>query len=219
MVSAWLGGIPQEGMTGITPAFHGDVTMDFIDRLSKTVSHGIERARFEADKFQKTSRIQGELNDIKKMLDSKMIEMGHRAYDLFRARQIASPSVAELARTIDELRSELVLKEDELKEAQAMNYVEPEHPDEGTSNAGSQPQHIHIEHEQPPHDAGRGSGPSTQSGPPPQSGPSSSGPSPSPSPSPSSSSATPRTKACTSCGFHMPQRARYCPRCGHYVGN
>ncbi|NJN66442.1 MAG: zinc ribbon domain-containing protein [Chloroflexaceae bacterium] len=159
--------------------------MDFFEKLSKTVAQGIDRAKFEADKFQKISRIQGELNEIKRTLDSTMIDLGFRAYDLYRAGQISSASVAELVEAIDELRSHLVVKEDALKEAQAVIYEEPEVPEKPPAT-----QTIMIEKEPP----------SLHQGPPP--------------PPPATG-----TKACPACGFQMPLRARFCPRCGHHVGN
>lgn len=99
--------------------------MGFIDDISKAVSHSIDRAKFEADKFQKVARVQGELNDLKRKLDTQLIELGNRAYELYRAGKITSPSVAELVHTIDDIRSGLVIKEDELKTAQADTYIEP----------------------------------------------------------------------------------------------
>lgn len=99
--------------------------MGFFDDISKTVSHGLDRAKFEAEKFQRSSRVQGEISDLKRKLDSKMIDLGLRAYDLYRAGQIDSPSVAELVQTIDELRAALVVKEEHLQVVQAESYVEP----------------------------------------------------------------------------------------------
>lgn len=172
--------------------------MDLIDKLSKTVSQGIDRARFEAEKFQRVSRVQGELNDIKRMLDSKMIELGYRAYDLFRAGQIRSPSISELAQAIDELRKQLVVKEDELKEAQAMTYREPEKNERSPASPPSI-QNVPIEHgptgSAAPYGSGHGGA------------------------NPSSFGSAPPTKPCPLCGFLMPQRAKYCPRCGCHVGS
>jgi hypothetical protein len=98
--------------------------MRLIDDISKAVTYGLDRAKFETERFQKISRIQGELNDLKRKIDAQLIEMGNRAYDLYRAGQIPSPSIAELVQMIDDLRAHLVVKEDELKTAQAVVYVE-----------------------------------------------------------------------------------------------
>ena len=39
--------------------------MGLFDNLSKTLTQGVDRAKFEADKFQKTTRLQSELNELK----------------------------------------------------------------------------------------------------------------------------------------------------------
>lgn len=116
-------------------------SMGFFDDISKAVSHSIDRAKFEAEKFQKVARIQGELNDLKRKLDTQLIELGNRAYELYRAGKITSPSVAELVNTIDDIRSGLVIKEDELKTAQADAFVEPP----SIASAGQPAQSIPIE--------------------------------------------------------------------------
>jgi hypothetical protein len=99
--------------------------MGFLDQISKTLSQGVDRAKFEADKFQKTTRLQGEVNEFRRQLDAKLMELGQRAYDLQRAGQINAPSVLELAGAIDQLRSTVVAKEEELKLSQNDVFVEP----------------------------------------------------------------------------------------------
>jgi ABC-type transporter Mla MlaB component len=99
--------------------------MGFLDQISKQISQGVDRAKFEADKFQKTTRLQGEANELRRQIDTKLSELGQRAYDLQRAGQISSASLAELANVIDQLRSSLVGTEEELKQAQAEVFVEP----------------------------------------------------------------------------------------------
>lgn len=99
--------------------------MSLLDQISKTISQGMDRAKFEAEKFQKTSQLQGEVYNLKKQLDSKLIELGQRAYDLQRAGQINIPSVADMARVIDQVRAEMIGKEEELKAAQAETFEGP----------------------------------------------------------------------------------------------
>lgn len=99
--------------------------MGFLDQISRTISQGVDRARFEAEKFQKTTRIQGELSDLKRQVDQKLLELGQRAYDLHRAGQVNVPSIAELAQAVDQLRGTVLAKEEELKQAQGENYIEP----------------------------------------------------------------------------------------------
>ena len=97
--------------------------MGILDNLSKSISQGVDRAKFEADKFQKTTKIQGELNELQSQLTTKRGELGQRAYELFRAGQISAPSISALAQVMDDLQSAIVLKEEELKEAQLVNYT------------------------------------------------------------------------------------------------
>lgn len=118
--------------------------MEFFDQIGKRVSQGLDRAKFEAEKFQKTARIQGELSNVKRMLDSNLVELGQRAYDLYRAGKITSPTVGELAQAIDELRARLVAKEEELKEAQSEVYITPIHPPDATSPPPDGDPDVHV---------------------------------------------------------------------------
>lgn len=99
--------------------------MGFLDQISKTLSQGVDRAKFEAEKFQKTTKLQGELNEFRRQHDAKLMELGQRAYDLQRAGQISAPSIGELGAVLDQLRSLLVGKEEELKLAQNEVFIEP----------------------------------------------------------------------------------------------
>lgn len=99
--------------------------MGLLDQLSKTILQVSDRARFEAEKFQKTTRLQGEINELRRQIDQKLIELGQRAYDLQRAGQIHAPTLAELAAALDQIRTTLVAREEELKQAQSEVYVEP----------------------------------------------------------------------------------------------
>ena len=102
--------------------------MGFLDNISKSISQGVDRAKFEAEKFQKTARIQGELNDLKRQIDANRLEFADRAIQLFRAGQIQSASLGELIRAIDALQASITLKEEELKSAQTEVFVEQAPP-------------------------------------------------------------------------------------------
>lgn len=102
--------------------------MGFLDNLTKTISQGVDRAKFEADKFQKTTRIQNEINELKKQIDSKRMEFGDRALELYKAGQIQSATLGEILRGIEGLQNGVTLKEEELKAAQAEVFVEPTPP-------------------------------------------------------------------------------------------
>ena len=99
--------------------------MGFLDNLSKTISQGVDRAKFEAEKFQKTTKLQNEVNELRRQFDASRQDFGDRAIQLYRAGQIQSATLGELLKTIDALQSSITLKEEELKQAQAELFVEP----------------------------------------------------------------------------------------------
>lgn len=173
--------------------------MGFLDQFSKAAGQVVDRAKFEAEKFQKTSRIQGELSDIKHQLDQTLIELGQRTHDLYHAGQIPVGSVAELVQQVDRLRGEVIGKEDELRQAQAEGYVEPERP--APSETPPPPAGTEEQSAAPPNFKGQYS--------PPANAPVA------PTPQPEQ----PDTRTCPACSFQMPAKAVYCPNCGFRVGS
>lgn len=169
--------------------------MGFLDQISKTLTQGVDRAKFEAEKFQKTTRLQGEVNEFRRQMEAKLIELGQRAYDLQRAGQINVPSIAELASAVDQLRAALVVREEELKQAQGDQWIDP------VTGAGAPPasaQQVPISYESP-------AAPTTPAAP----------------YTPPAAPAAPTQaaqKSCGNCGFQMPSTAMFCPNCGNRVG-
>jgi hypothetical protein len=117
--------------------------MGFLDNLSKTISQGVDRAKFEADKFQKTTRLQNEINELKRQIDTNRMEFGDRAIQLFRAGQIQSATLGEILKAMDALQGSITLKEEELKSSQSEVFVE------STPPVGMQAQNIPISSEPP----------------------------------------------------------------------
>ncbi len=124
--------------------------MGFLDNISKSISQGVDRAKFEADKFQKTTRLQNEINELRRQIDTNRMEFGDRAIQLFRAGQIQSASLGEILKAIDALQSSITLKEEELKSAQAEVFVDKTPP------AGAPAQHVPISSEPPAQQAPAG---------------------------------------------------------------
>lgn len=96
--------------------------MGFLDSLSKTLTAGVDRAKFEADKFQRTSRVSGEINNIKSQIDTNIRQLGERALELYQQGSITAPEIASLAQIIAQLRDQQTQKESELNEAQAESF-------------------------------------------------------------------------------------------------
>lgn len=99
--------------------------MGFLDELSRKLSEGVDRARFEAEKFQRVTAIQGELSNLRRQVDAKRLEFGDRAIELLKAGAIQSPTLAALLREIEALQASLTLKEEELRHVQGQVFIEP----------------------------------------------------------------------------------------------
>lgn len=182
--------------------------MGFLDQISKTAAQVMDRARFETEKFQKTARIQGELNDIKEQLDSQMRELGQRAYELLNSGQIQSASMQDMAQKIEQFRVALIKKEEELAEVQKESYIDPyETEASSTSQARSVP--IWDDAPLPPPSMPPPPAPPTVSLPQSNQAPSEYPPSPPQQPEPGATS-----KTCLACGYQIPTTARFCPKCG-----
>lgn len=117
--------------------------MGFLDNISKTISQGVDRAKFEAEKFQRTTKLQNEITELRRQFDANRLDFSDRAIQLFRAGQIQSATLGELLRAIDALQSSITLKEEELKQAQADVFIEP-------AQSAVQPQHVPITTEPAP---------------------------------------------------------------------
>lgn len=122
--------------------------MGFLDSLSKTFTAGVDRAKFEADKFQRTSRVSGEINNIKSQIDTNVRQLGERALELYQQGSLTAPEIASLAQIIAQLREQQTQKEAELNEAQnetieAWQATQPQTP--STPSA----QNVPIMNEQP----------------------------------------------------------------------
>lgn len=115
--------------------------MGFLDSLSKTLSTGVDRAKFEADKFQRTSRVNGEINNIKSQIDTNIRQLGERALELYQQGAITAPEIASLAQIIAQLRDQQNQKEDELNTANAETFEtwQATQPQAGSASAQNVP--------------------------------------------------------------------------------
>ncbi len=184
--------------------------MSILDQITRSANQMVDRARFEAEKFQRTTRLQAEIADLRLDVDRKLAELGQRTYELYRAGQISSATVATLVQAIDQIRISMTQKEEELSAVQASEYVDPTAP-APTGGAWSVP----IE-DAPPAQAAPPpyAPPPTQAAPPPYAPPPAQAAPPPYAPPPPQAA----TKTCGACGYTMAARAIYCPNCGFRVG-
>lgn len=211
--------------------------MGFFNSLSKTLSNVGDRAKFEADKFQRTSRISGEVNNIKSQIETNVRQLGERALELYQQGAISAPEIASLAQIIAQLRDQQTQKEAELTTAQnetfeAWQATQPQAQGSSAQNvpiSSDQSQSYTPSMSTPPTDYSSSSVPSAQSTQTPSFAsrtydvPGSTDMSGSGLPNSSSiggsdTSATgTAAHACPNCGYSVPNSAVFCPNCGTRV--
>ncbi len=172
--------------------------MRFLDTLTKTLSGGVDRARFEADKFQRSSSISGEINNIVSQVDTNLRQLGERALELHRQGMINAPEITSLAQIIDQLREQQEAKERELEQVQnetleAWQARQPQPTEEAAQapadTASSDPANLPTYQAQSEGTQLTGTPPAVGAAP----------------------------YACPKCGYTLPPNAAFCPNCGARV--
>lgn len=202
--------------------------MRFLDNLSKTLSTGVDRAKYEADKFQRTSRINSEIANLKAQTETNMRQLGERALELYEQGSLQAPEIASLAQLIAQLREQQTAKQLELDQANAETFEQyqasqPSAPDTAVESNQSVP----ISREPSATDYSSTSSYSSVPSSSYDTSSSTSVPSSSYDTSSSASSSSSLTGvgavgttpyACSNCGFALPEGAVFCPNCGTRAG-
>jgi lipopolysaccharide biosynthesis regulator YciM len=193
--------------------------MSLLDTISKTLSTGVDRARFEADKFQRTSRISGEISNVKSQVDTNMRQLGERAFELHRQGKLNAPEVASLTQVITQLQAQQADKERELGEAQNDTFdlwlarqpqPQPSTPDQNADMYDqtsytppmSTPSALSTINNGSPVETSSGTATSV----PPFAGATG-----------AQQAVDAAPYACSNCGFALPANAIFCPNCGTRV--
>ena len=188
--------------------------MRFLDNLGKSLSTGVERAKYEADKFQRTSKINSEISNFNAQVETNLRQLGERALELYQQGTLQAPEIASLAQIIGQLRDQVQGKQRELEQANAETFeqfqaTQPQPAPQATGEGYSIP----IGRE--PVEGSFPTPTSHESHALPQASSDISGTG-----MPNSASVggvTPAGStpyACSSCGFALPEGAAFCPECG-----
>lgn len=188
--------------------------MRFLDNLGKSLSTGVERAKYEADKFQRTSKINGEISNFNAQIETNLRQLGERALELYQQGTLQAPEIASLAQIIAQLRDQQQSKERELEQVNAETF---EQFQASQPQPAAQPENegYSIPVGREPVEGGFPTPTSSESNalPPTSSDISGTG-------IPNSASVGGVTAvgstpyACSNCGFALPEGAAFCPECG-----
>lgn len=178
--------------------------MGFLDNLKGTLSQGVDRAKFEADKLQRTSRVRSDIGDMQQQIATNYGLLGQRAYELHQQGVLTAPEVTSLVNLINDLQARLTSAQAELERAQNEQFVAVQTP---PPPAYPQPYAPSV----PPQQAPYAPPVEAQNYVPPTSYAPPSEASATP---PVDSGAIPIERLCPSCGFKVAGQAVFCPECG-----
>ncbi|GIV96512.1 MAG: zinc ribbon domain-containing protein [Herpetosiphonaceae bacterium] len=115
--------------------------MGFLDNLGKTISQGVDRAKFEAEKLQRTNRIKGEINDLQQQIETNLRQLGERAMELHRQGSLQAPEIGSLVQMIEQLQTQIAAKQSELTAVQNETFEQ---------QAGARGQQAESQHQAQP---------------------------------------------------------------------
>src|SRR5215213_4135831 len=121
--------------------------MRFLDNLSKTLSTGVDRAKYETDKFQRTTKLSSEIGNFKTQIDTNMRQLGERALELYQQGTLQAPEIASLAQIIGQLRDQQQSKEQELEQANNETFEQFAASQPQTAPAAQSGQNVPISRE------------------------------------------------------------------------
>ncbi len=162
--------------------------MRILDTLTKSLSTGVDRARFEAEKFQRAGRVGGEINNVVSQIETNLRQLGERALELYQQGMITAPEIASLAQIISQLREQQAEKERELEEVQNETF-EAWQARQPQPTPGQETSNIPIGTDEAASDQTIGGQPAVGTAP----------------------------YACSNCGAALPANAAFCPTCGTRV--
>lgn len=94
---------------------------DFFGKLKS----GAGKVAFEAEKMARLNKAQGELNQIKRQIDTNYTKLGEMYYRSVVAQEAMSPAAEDLCRQIVELERQLALKNEEVAHINAEQFGAP----------------------------------------------------------------------------------------------
>jgi hypothetical protein len=194
--------------------------MRFFDNLGKSLQSGVDRAKFEADKFQRTSRISGEISNFKSQIETNMRQLGERALELYQQGTLQAPEIASLAQIISQLREQQEAKERELERANTETFEQYQAAQASQVEESAPPQasgqNVPISREAAEGSFPTPTGSGSQAIPVSSTDISGSG-LPNASSVGGSETQGERSYTCASCGQAIPAGATFCPNCGARV--
>jgi hypothetical protein len=90
------------------------------------LQRGAKRAGFEADKLQRTLKVQNTVGNLRTQIKGKVAHLGETALRLYRQGALAEEELKAIGQAIKALEAQVAEKETELAQIKAETFPEPE---------------------------------------------------------------------------------------------
>jgi membrane protease subunit (stomatin/prohibitin family) len=106
--------------------------MSILDKFTKGVGEAADRAKFEADKALRVRRIKAEVENLEEQVQKATLAVGTKAVEL------RPEGLEDLVEQVEKLQVQFDAKKEELAQAQAEEWVEPEPTAKFCANCGTE---------------------------------------------------------------------------------
>jgi len=116
---------------------------------------GAGKVAFEADKMARVNRIQGEISNLKKQIDSQYMRLGDSTYRSTVNNEPASPEVPEICQTITGLMQQITEHMEEVKRVQGEQFAQSAPAPQPAASSTYQPSYGQAPPPPPPSQGGK----------------------------------------------------------------
>ena len=102
------------------------------------LQRGAKRASFEADKLQRTLKVQNTISNLRTQIRGKVTHLGETALRLYRQGALVEDELKAIGQAIEALEAQAAEKETELARIKAETFPEEESPMAGQPGMASQ---------------------------------------------------------------------------------
>jgi hypothetical protein len=104
--------------------------------VQKFFQQGAKRASFEADKLQRTLKVQNTIGNLRSQIRKETMHLGETALRLYREGTLTEEELKVIAEAIESLEAQVAEKETELAQIKAETFPEPKEEPRATGQPG-----------------------------------------------------------------------------------
>lgn len=100
--------------------------MSFLDRISKAVSRGVDKAKKEAERMTRVAKIRGEIRELQReigeqeaQIQAAKVQLGERALEMIKAGSLKAPDLQPIIDQIGEAETQIGAHQEAIAEKEA----------------------------------------------------------------------------------------------------